>query len=93
LPAVPFGDEPRTQAQNVPLSAAANIPSMPAAAASPAAPAAAREHRAAVQLDVEALRARAKRPERIAALDGAAEPRARVIRKTRENALQRPVRG
>jgi len=40
-----------------------------------------------VQLDVDALRARTKRPERIAAFDGAAEARTRVIRKTRENAL------
>jgi hypothetical protein len=40
LPAVKFGDEPRTQAQVVPLSAAQGIPSAPAAPASPASPAA-----------------------------------------------------
>jgi HK97 family phage portal protein len=91
LPAVAYGDEPRTQAQNVPLSAAANIPSMPAAVVPPSAPAA-RNYAAAVRLDVDALRARTKRPERIGALDGAAEPREPIIRKTRANGLQQPVR-
>src|SRR5262245_33853530 len=78
LDSVPFGDEPRTQAQVVPLSAAGSIPSAPVA----------RNYDAAVRLDVDALRARTKR---IAASNGAAEPQARVIRKTRENALLRPV--
>lgn len=88
LDSVPFGDEPRTQAQVVPLSAAGAIPTTPAAAVSPSAQAV-KSYQAAVQLDVDALRARTKRPERVAALDGAAEPGARVIRKTRENALLR----
>jgi hypothetical protein len=85
LDAVAFGDEPRTQAQVVPLSAAGSIPAAPVPPSAPAA----RNYDAAVRLDIEALRARAKRPERIAAFDGAAEPR--VIRKTRMNGLQRPV--
>jgi HK97 family phage portal protein len=84
LDAVPYGDEPRVQAQVVPLSAAGSIPSAPGPAVSPSAPVA-RNYDAAVRLDIDALRARTKRPERIAA----AEPQARVIRKTRENALQR----
>jgi HK97 family phage portal protein len=88
---VPYGDEPRTQAQVVPLSAAGSIPSAPTPAVPPSAPAA-RNYDAAVRLDVEALRARTKRPERIAAFDGAAEPpEPRVVRKTRANGLQRPV--
>ena len=51
---------------------------------SPSAPVA-RNYDAAVRLDVDALRARAKRPE------ASAEPQARVIRKTRDNALLRAV--
>jgi Phage portal protein len=74
LDAVPYGDEPRLQAQVVPLSAAGAIPTAPAAAVAPSAPAA-KNHQAAVQLDVDALTARSKRPERIAALDAAAGPR------------------
>jgi hypothetical protein len=35
---VEFGDDVRTQAQNVPLSAAGQIPSAPSAPAAPAAP-------------------------------------------------------
>jgi hypothetical protein len=93
LDAVPYGDEPRCQAQVVPLSAAGSIPTAPVPAVSPSAPAA-RNYQAAVQLDVAALRARTKRPERIAAFDGAAEPgEPRVIRKTRMNGLQRPTAG
>jgi len=89
LDAVPHGDEPRVQAQVVPLSAAGSIPSAPGPAVPPSAPAA-KNYQAAVQLDVDALRARTKRPERVAALDGAAEPREpRVIRDTRMNGLQR----
>jgi phage portal protein BeeE len=81
LDSVPFGDEPRTQAQVVPLSAAGSIPSAPGPAVSPSAPVA-RNYDAAVRLDVDALKARTKRPE--------AQPQARVIRKTRDNALLRP---
>jgi hypothetical protein len=88
LDAVPYGDEPRVQAQVIPLSAAGSIPSAPTPAVPSSAPVA-RDYDAAVRLDVDALRARTKRPERIAALDGAAEPSARVIRKTRDNALLR----
>jgi len=88
---VPYGDEPRTQAQVIPLSAAGSIPSAPTPAVPPSAPAA-KNYQAAVQLDVEALTARAKRPERVTAFDGAAElGEPRVVRKTRENALQRPA--
>jgi hypothetical protein len=47
-----------------------------------------KNYEAAVRLDVDALCARAKRPERLAALDGAAESPAGVIRKT----TARPVR-
>jgi hypothetical protein len=88
LDAVPYGDEPRVQAQVIPLSAAGSIPAAPTPSVPPSAPAA-KNYQAAVQLDVDALRARTKRPERVATLDGAAEPR--VIRKTRDNALQRPA--
>jgi len=87
---VPHGDEPRVQAQVVPLSAAAGIPSAPAAPGPDAAPAA-KGYRAAVQNDVEALRARVKRP-------GIAGPRELpkgyvaappgIIRKVRDDALQ-----
>ena len=59
LDAVPHGDEPRVQAQVVPLSAAGSIPAAPVPAASPSAPAA-RNHQAAVRLDVDALTARAR---------------------------------
>ena len=83
LDSVPYGDEPRTQAQVVPLSAAGSIPTAPGPAVSPSAPVA-RNYDAAVRLDVDALRARTKRPE------ASAQPQARVIRKTRENALLRP---
>jgi hypothetical protein len=94
LDSTPFGDEPRVQAQIIPLSAAGSIPTAPVPDVPPSAPAA-KNYQAAVQLDVEALRARStKRPEHIAAFDGAAEPpEPRVIRKVRANALQRPVRG
>src|SRR5215469_13204606 len=89
LDAVPHGDEPRVQAQVIPLSAAGSIPAAPTPLVPPSAPAA-KNYQAAVQLDVDALRARTKRPERVAALDGAAEPREpRVIRDTRMNGLQR----
>jgi HK97 family phage portal protein len=83
LDAVPYGDEPRVQQQVVPLSAAANISAAPGPEAPPSAPAAAKNYKAAVQADVDALRARTKRPE------ASAEPQARVIRKTRDNALLR----
>jgi guanyl-specific ribonuclease Sa len=56
LDAVAFGDEPRTQAQVVPLSAAGSIQSAPTSAVPTSAPAA-RNYKAAVQLDIEALRA------------------------------------
>jgi hypothetical protein len=88
LDAVAFGDEPRCQAQVVPLSAAGSIPTAPTPGVPPSAPAA-KNYQAAVQLDIDALRARTKRPERVAAFDGAAglgEPR--VVRKTRMNGLQ-----
>lgn len=39
LKSVPYGDEPRLQAQNVPLSAAGQIPATPTTPATPAAPA------------------------------------------------------
>jgi hypothetical protein len=95
LDSVPYGDEPRVQAQVVPLSAAGSIPSAPGPAVPPSAPGpavppsapAAKNYQAAVQLDVDALRARTKRPE------ASAEPHARVIRKTRENALLRRSAG
>jgi phage portal protein BeeE len=91
LDAVPYGDEPRCQAQVVPLSAAGSIPTAPIPAVSPSAPAA-RNYDAAVRLDVEALTARARRPERVASFNRAAEPgEPRVVRKTRMNGLQRPA--
>jgi len=71
LDAVPYGDEPRVQAQVIPLSAAGSIPAAPTPLVPPSAPAA-KNYRAAVQLDVEALRARTKRPERIAESRGTA---------------------
>jgi HK97 family phage portal protein len=73
LDAVPFGDEPRTQAQVVPLSAAGSIPSTPTPAVPPSAPVA-KNFQAAVQLDVDALSVRTKRPECIAVT----EPRSRA---------------
>ena len=89
LDAVPWGDEPRVQQQVVPLSAVANISAAPGPEAPPSAPGA-KNYQAAVQLDVAALKARTKRPEHIATLDGAAEAREpRVVRKIREDALQR----
>jgi hypothetical protein len=90
LDAVAYGDEPRVQAQVIPLSGAGSIPTAPTPAVPTSAPTA-RNYKAAVRLDIDALRARTKRREHVATLDGAAEPGARVIRKTRENALQRPV--
>src|SRR5262249_45032629 len=90
LAAVPYGDEPRVQAQVIPLSAAGSIPAAPTPLVPSSAPAA-KNYQAAVQLDVEALRARSRRLERIAAFDGAAEPR--VVRKVRMNGLQRPAAG
>jgi len=93
LDSVPYGDEPRVQAQVIPLSGAGSIPAAPTPAVPPSAPVA-KNYQAAVQLDVDALRARTKRPERIAAFDGAAEPREpRVIRKVRANGLQRSAAG
>lgn len=62
LPTVEYGDEPRLQAQMTPVSAAAAIPSMPSAPAAPAAEAAVKSHQAAVQADIDALAARARRP-------------------------------
>jgi HK97 family phage portal protein len=79
---VAYGDEPRTQQQVVPLSAAASIPAAPGPEAPPSAPAAAKGYKAAVQADIDVLRARTKRPE-------AVEPQARVVHKRRENALVR----
>jgi hypothetical protein len=55
---VPFGDEPRIQAQVVPLSAAGSIPTAPASAVPPSAPAT-KDYRRAVRRDVKALNARA----------------------------------
>jgi HK97 family phage portal protein len=81
LDAVPYGDQPRVQAQVVPLSAAGAIPTTPTAAVSPSAPAV-KSYQAAVQLDVDALVARSKRPERLAA-----EPRV-IIRKTTTRPVQ-----
>jgi len=82
LPAVPHGDEPRVQAQVVPLSGAGAIPTAPAAAVAPSAPAV-KDFPTRVALDVDALVARAKRPERLAA----AEPRV-IIRKTTTRPVQ-----
>jgi hypothetical protein len=89
LDAVPYGDEPRVQAQMVQLSAIGGIPSASIPAVPTSAPAA-RNYKAAVQLDIEALRTHTKRGERVAAFDGAAEPGERVIRKVRANGLRRP---
>jgi HK97 family phage portal protein len=94
LPAVAYGDEPRCQMQVVPLSAAASIPSAPGPQAPPSAsaaePTAVKNYQAAVRLDVEALKSRAKRPERMAASFDATT-KSRVIRKTRLNGLQQPT--
>jgi phage portal protein BeeE len=91
LDSVAYGDEPRTQAQVVPLSAAAAIPTAPAAAAQPAAPAAETgSYRAAVERNVEALRTcGGKRQQRAAALNGAGEPRGTVIHKVKVNGSRR----
>jgi hypothetical protein len=78
---VPYGDEPRCQMQVVPLSAAGSIPAAPGPEA-PATPTAVKAYEA----DLAALRARAARPERKAALNGAAAE-LRVIRKTKQNTL------
>ncbi len=53
LPAMPFGDEPRVQAQVVPLSAAQGIPSAPAAPSSPAAQVSAEQEPADEPIDPE----------------------------------------
>jgi HK97 family phage portal protein len=70
LDAVPHGNEPRVQAQVIPLSAAGAIPTAPVPPAAPAAPIA--NYQEAVQKDIDALSARAKRP---GTTNGAAEPR------------------
>lgn len=86
LDSVPYGDEPRVQQQVVPLSAVAALPAAPGPEAPPSAPAAAKLY----EMDLKALRARATRPARVAAFNGAAEPSdSRVIRKTKTNAPQR----
>src|SRR5215831_9534605 len=91
LDAVPHGFEPRVQAQVIPLSAAGSIPSAPVPDVPPSAPAVAKTYQATLQLDIEALRVRARRSDRIASFNGAAEPRdPRVIRKVRANGLLRP---
>jgi phage portal protein BeeE len=82
LDAVPFGDEPRLQAQMVNLSAVGAIPTAPVPPSAPAAPVA--NYQQAVQRDVTALRARAHS----AAL--AAEPPRPFIRKTKMDGLQQP---
>jgi hypothetical protein len=84
LDSVPFGDGPRCQSQVVPLSAASAIPTAPVAAVSPAAPAVTQDYRAAVERDIAALRTRgAKRPQRIAALNGKGKQRRPVTGKAR----------
>jgi len=68
LDSVPYGDEPRVQQQVVPLSAAGSIPPAPPApgpAASPSAPAEVKDYQTRVRLDIDALTARARRPERL----------------------------
>jgi hypothetical protein len=92
LDAVPFGDEPRVQAQTVPLSAAAAIPTAPVAAVQPAAPAAtAADYHAAVEREAAALRTRtgrrAARTDNISFGRRAAAPRSKpMIGKTKANA-------
>jgi HK97 family phage portal protein len=78
---VPYGDEPRVQAQVVPLSAAGAIPTAPTSAVPPSAPAT-RSYRRAVQHDAKALMARANGKDKMA-LDGVVKP---VIRKTKVQA-------
>jgi HK97 family phage portal protein len=73
LDAVPYGDEPRVQAQMVQLSAVGGIPAAPTPAVPPSAPVA-KNFQAAVQVDVDALSLRSKRPECIAVT----EPRSRA---------------
>jgi HK97 family phage portal protein len=73
LDAVPYGDEPRVQAQVIPLSAAGSIPSAPTPAVPSSAPVA-RDYDAAVRLDVDALRARTRRPEASRGAAGACDP-------------------
>jgi hypothetical protein len=80
---VDYGFEPRTQAQNVPLSAAGSIPSAPATAVPPSAPAV-KDYRRAVRRDVKALNARAKAKGAMSR-DEAEQP---VIRKTKANGLR-----
>ena len=90
LPAVPYGDEPRVQAQVIPLSAAGAIPSAPSAPVPEAAPSA-KTYRASLQSDIEALRARARRPERAALPIGDTRSRGPVIRKVKMNGRQQPT--
>jgi hypothetical protein len=73
---VPYGDEPRVQAQVVPLSAAGAIPSAPVSAVAPSAPAE-RSYQRAVRRDFKALEARAKM-----VFDEAKQP---VVRKIKVN--------
>jgi hypothetical protein len=82
LDSVSYGDEPRVQAQVVPLSAAGAIPAAPASAVSPSAPAARNYHKA-VRRDVEALEARANGK---MSFDGGEKP---VVRKIKANGFQR----
>jgi hypothetical protein len=89
LDAVADDDEPRVQAQVIPLSAAGAIPTAPTPTVPSSAPAAAaKNYQAAVKLELDAMKARVKQGERPAVTNGAAEPD--VIRKTRADALQRP---
>jgi HK97 family phage portal protein len=82
LDAVPFGDEPRVQAQQVMLSAVGAIPTAPVPPSAPAASIA--DYQDAVQRDIAALRARAH------SANGATEPPRAVIRKVRMDGLQQP---
>jgi HK97 family phage portal protein len=81
LDAVPFGDEPRVQAQQVMLSAAGSIPTAPVPPSAPAAPIA--NYQDAVQRDIAALRTRARSA-------AATEPPRNVIRKIKADGLQQP---
>jgi HK97 family phage portal protein len=62
LPAVAFGDEPRVQAQNVPLSAVAMVPAAPVPPSAPAAPVAgSKAYQAQVERAVEDIRTLARK--------------------------------
>jgi hypothetical protein len=98
LPAVPFGSEPRVQAQNVPLSAVAMVPAAPVPPSAPAAPVeGSKAYQAQVERAVEDMRTLARKsvattdkPSARANANGVTLP-SEAVRKTKTNGSQPPT--